>query len=278
MEQEQQQRRGFLSRGIDTINSARLARTIFTAVRTASAATSLAPVLIPIAIVIFILLSTFLIVGFAPVPGAPGGAGTPVGAPQQPQLPQGPPVTPPSTPSDLRQAIYNQFGVTMNGFDRQHLQWAWEKLWDISRTKFTTLVRGTTITASSDSGQTGCRTVRLAQYTPQELFNVALIHELGHIIRNCVNERDAYWNEHENVWKTEGGITQYARTACTYDYKDRGSWQFKSEDFAETIAYYLNPNADAQTARCAGRQVNPYLNNGYPLHYNVARKILGTYP
>ncbi|MBI1981984.1 MAG: hypothetical protein HYW64_02035 [Candidatus Levybacteria bacterium] len=234
------------------------------------------PVWLPIAVVIFILLATFLIVGFT---GAPGTPGTPAAGPQQPHptSPPNPPITPPAAPSDLRQAISGQFGITMNGFDQQHLQWAWDKLWDVSRTNFITLVRGTTITASSDSEQTGCKTIRLAQYGPQELFNVALIHELGHIILNC-SKAYAYEQEHAGVWRTEGGVTRYAQTACTYPPQNRGSWQFRSEDYAEMITYYLNPTAWAQTARCAGRQLNPYLNNGYPLHYNLAKKVLGAYP
>lgn len=81
MEQERQERRGFLSRGIDAINSARLARTLFTAVRATGTATSLLPLWLPIVVVIFILLSTFLIVGFTPAPGAAFPPGTTTGPP-----------------------------------------------------------------------------------------------------------------------------------------------------------------------------------------------------
>lgn len=165
----------------------------------------------------------------------------------------------------------------MTGFPRQNMEWAWQKLWDVSNTNFINLVRGTRIRVVLPryTQQTGCRSVDLGAFSSEELFKVVLVHELGHVIRNCnldsVNKKD----EHFSVWQQEGGVTGYARTACTYG--SPGTFQYISEDYAEMITYYLNPSANEQTASCAGTAPNPYSGGRYRLHFTVARDILGTY-
>jgi len=179
----------------------------------------------------------------------------------------------PTPEGNLRLAILNQFGITLNGFDQQHLQWAYTKLLDISRTRFIEFTRGTIITAvlGTASEQTGYHAVNLAQYAGQELFQVILTHELSHVVRNDNLHSSILWDEHLLVLRSEGAITEYARTACM------GS-DTASEDYADMITYYLNPNANAQTALCAGTQSNPYNNGGHPEHRRVVERILGGYP
>lgn len=190
---------------------------------------------------------------------------------------------PPEYPEDLASAIKSKFGITPVGFDQQHLKWIWEKLWDVSNTNFDTLVFGTTVNAIQGNGsqQVNCRTIELSNTYPEEVFKVVFTHEMGHIIRNCSSKEDAHYSDHLQARTNEGPVTNYAKTACTYIDEQRGlhptQWDYESEDYAEMIAYYLNPNAQQQTAACASRGPNPYTNGDHPLHFSVAQSILGIY-
>lgn len=178
-------------------------------------------------------------------------------------------ITPPTGSSALQSDIFSRFGVTMSGFDQQHLLWAWEKFSDVSHTNFINLIHGVTINVgTSGSEQVNNNTIILQQLS-EEQFKVVLTHELGHIIRW---RTDSHIAELRSAISTEGYLTRYSTNApsCT------GSDNF-NEDYAEMIAYYLNPNSRAQTTiRCSGEE-NPYLNRNHQLHYTIAREILGNY-
>lgn len=175
-------------------------------------------------------------------------------------------------PSNLRQTLIDKFNITMNGFSNQQLQWAWEKFWDVSHTKLINLVKGTTITAVSGelSRQTGCKTVEFGTRAQSDVsFKTVLVHELGHIIYWCnpielTNRRD-----HQNTLAEEGGLTGYSQNPCY------GSSSV-TEDYAETIAYYLNPGVVEQVP-CNNRGRIPFSEGKFQKHYNVARSILGEY-
>lgn len=181
------------------------------------------------------------------------------------QVPQ---QTIPSDPQGIQQAIKSRFNITMNGFElrKDLLQWAYRKLESVSNTRLLELVSGTVITASGSSSQTGCNTLNIRSTIENEqLLGIILTHELGHIIRNC---KQSQYQQHLDALNREKGITLYARTLCGSE----GSTDSTSEDYAEMIAYYLNPDAPEQTS-CSGGG-NPYANGGYPLHKKVAEDIL----
>ncbi len=183
-------------------------------------------------------------------------------------------------PSQLRQAIFEKFAITMNYFDDNHLKWAWEKLNEVSNTKFPGLVRGSVINARSGSEQVGCPGSSIAVYLeqyPETLFKYGLIHELGHVIKNCQPDSVNFSTQFSNAYAVEKGVTYYANHAfdCT------GSID-KDEDYAEMIARYLSPGTGVQlvigNARCVAP--NPEvinLSSSFPLHYNVAKLILGNF-
>ncbi len=214
----------------------------------------------PVLLTIGLIFLGVFVVGFAGIPGGSGGT-TP--QPSQPPIS----ITPP--PGGLRQSIMDRFGIIMNGFDNQQLQWAWEKFLSVSGTRFNGLVKGVTIIADNDSRQVDNNTIYLKKLTQQDLFNVVLTHELGHIIRW---RTDSYIAELRQAISQEGYVTSYSANApsCT------GSDKF-NEDYAEMIAYYLNPASPSQTASRCSSGSNPYINNGFRLHYNIARQILGTF-
>lgn len=190
------------------------------------------------------------------------------------------PTAPAVADSELEQNIINKFGIRMVGFDAKRLRWAWEKLWDVSNTKFPGFVRGSTVQATTpgDSARLDCpgrptTTIRLGISEDPEWFKLVFIHEFGHVIEMCPSSQSNYWAAFENAFNTEKGISFYAQNAnsCT------GS-NNKSEDYAEMIAYYLNPATNAQTPRCApAGSKNPNMQVNFPMHYNVAKDILGNY-
>lgn len=110
--------------------------------------------------------------------------------------PAGPRPQAPTPEGDLQIAIQQQFGISMIGYDQQHLQWAWEKFWEVSSTNFNDLVKGAVIqvTDVSSTRQVACPpavSVLVGQFPEETAFKHILIHELGHVIRNCAGRERA---------------------------------------------------------------------------------------
>lgn len=191
--------------------------------------------------------------------------------------PGGPRPQAPPANGDLQAAIQQKFNISMIGYDQQHLQWAWEKFWEVSNTNFNSLVSGAVIqiTDVSSTRQVDCppKVSVLAGAFPEETaFKHILTHELGHVIRNCAGREKAQETAFLNARK-EGGVSYYAQNAnaCT------GS-DAPSEDYAEMIAFYLNPGVPvASYLKCYQSSQSRYTEQEFPLHYQVARDILGNY-
>lgn len=191
-----------------------------------------------------------------------------------------PPVgTVPDPPQDIRQGIIDTFGVTINGFDQDHLRWIWERLWEVSNTKFVGLIRGSRVESTTGlSSQVGCFgggvSLYLGQYTPREFFKFILLHEFGHVIQAChprgINNQFAQ----QNAYAVEGAISYYAQNSasCT------GSSSL-GEDYADMIAYYLDRSAGFSSGPGGGKcgptdPPNPYSGGGFPAHTNAAKGAL----
>jgi hypothetical protein len=187
--------------------------------------------------------------------------------------------TAPEPPQDIRQGLIDTFGVTMNGFDQDHLRWTWERLWEVSHTKFTGLIRGSRVEATSGlSSQVGCfgggTTLNLGQYAPREFFKFIVLHEFGHVIQSCHPRSVSNQVAQQNAFATEGGISYYATNAgsCT------GSNSL-NEDYADMIAYHLDRIAGFSSGPGGGRcgpsnPPNPYEGSGFGLHQEAARGVL----
>jgi|SRR3989344_2652494 len=189
----------------------------------------------------------------------------------------------PPISGDKRQAIIDEFNVTMNEFDDQHLGWAWEKLWEVSNTRFTSLIAGSTIQSQTGniSSQVGCfggqTSVKIFQFATREFFQYLLTHELGHVIASC-RPSEARVYDARNAFDREGAVSYYAANAlhCA------GSENY-SEDYADMITYYLNPSAGLSTKICDDsprNPPNPLHGNPIlkPIHKNVAEEVLGNFP
>lgn len=197
----------------------------------------------------------------------------------------------PPPPANLRDAIYNQFEVEFNGFSQQELLWTWEKFWDIQHTKFFELTKGARINHLPPCTGVGCPsseakgcTIYFATYPTQELYNVILIHELGHIIHNCAGDARALATKHNNIYKNgQNPVTGYG---VAKSFAPNGSalscfgYPAWGENYSEMIAYYLNPAAKEQAVRagsCVNNGVVPFENGRHQDFFNLAQEILGVY-
>lgn len=186
----------------------------------------------------------------------------------------------PAPPNDIRQGIIDEFGITMNGFDQHYLQLAWESFWEVSNSNLFNLVGGSIINmlpGTSGSSQVGCpgaESIRLAQYIGDGFFKFIIIHELGHVVRNCNNRETIQYTQHLNAYEAEQGVSYYGNYAASCTGSDN-----HSEDYADMVAYYLRPADGQSTVSCdpiKGRP-NPFFSKtptDFPLHLQVAETVL----
>ncbi|HRN95869.1 MAG TPA: hypothetical protein PLD54_00300 [Candidatus Levybacteria bacterium] len=183
----------------------------------------------------------------------------------------------PPIEGDPFQAVQNTFGVSISkSFPEIYAIWAWELLWRVSNTSFDERVRNTQISRNDEgSSMKGCEPRKIEMKgtygNNRQLFDVVFTHEMGHIIRSC---SDPNFADEHNIARREGQLTSYSQTLCLWDTPT--PWNYESENYAEMIAYYLNPTAPAQTACTPGP--NPFDNGAHPLQKDVARQILMTQP
>ncbi len=202
-------------------------------------------------------------------------------------------LAPPPSPDYqiLHDDILKQFGVDFdlqNPFPYDYLTYAWEKLWNVSNTKFLELVRGADknkiITVKrEDKGfneQRGCLSIIMSGISsvdqkpyPKSLFQVVFIHELTHVIQSC-NPNAVNFTALDAALKQEGGISTFSQdpTKCI-----SGVTQL-NEDFAETLAYYLNQEWGEQSyfSTCPPKDsTNPILRGDKPLHQQFVASLLG---
>lgn len=187
----------------------------------------------------------------------------------------------PPPPSDIRQGIIDEFGITMNGFDQKYLQLSWESFWEVSNSNFFNLVRGSVInklpgiSGSSQVGCPGAESIRLAQYIGDRFFKFIIIHELGHVVRNCNNRETIQYTQHLNAYAAEQGVSYYANNAYACLESDN-----HSEDYADMVAYFLRPADGVATAGCDPNpnRPNPFFSKtptDFPAHLQVAETVLG---
>lgn len=180
---------------------------------------------------------------------------------------------PDQRPSNYRQALIDEFGITMNGFPESNYQWAWEFMHRVSNTRFPEYAAGTVVGVDdSGSHMTGCKTIFLrSTYQTYELFIPIFAHEIGHVVFHCTPGGNAGLRaQHLAALEAEGPLTPYSQNLCYYD--SPGAYERETENFAEIIAYYLNPGLVAVTG--CGSGPNPFAGGAHPRHFEVARSIL----
>jgi len=178
-------------------------------------------------------------------------------------------------------------------FPYDYLKWAWEKLEESSTTRFLQLVNpnNTTISITRDdtkiNAQIGCSKISMRgasisnnQSYPESLFKVVFIHELSHIIENCNLDNISKRTELEKIILPsgigEGYLTRYSASA---DQCVQGVNKL-NEDYAETIAYFLNKDYPEQSLGIGSAcepppsSGNPIYDGKHPKHRSFAIDLL----
>lgn len=202
----------------------------------------------------------------------------------------------------LQAAISSTFGISMaDGFSINYLNWTWQILWETKNTSFLSLLlQGSggspvsiNVAPSLPGGgqdinrQLNCSTIQIRSVSqstggayPEPLFKIVLIHELSHIIEQCVPDSLSKKSSLAQILNNnrEAYLTNYSKNNCA------GGTNALNEDYAEMLAYYLNPEIKEQSlgigAACepTDPNKNPYDNSAKPLHKNLASEILGVAP
>lgn len=221
---------------------------------------------------------------------------TKVGEPSEAKTPGCEGSQPPKTPApacpnnNCPKAVLDEFGITISAnLPSEYSRYAWEKLWNVRYTNFDDLVRGTFVKAVFEDPDPENRegshrkenAIYLRSIYPQSFFDIIFVHELSHFI-NDLPDPTSRRTDHDGVFKNEledghRGVTGYGELACTYENPTDN--EKREEDYADMLAYYLNPGVIDQTSGIEGcnRGVVPYANGKYPNHFKLAQDILGAY-
>lgn len=195
--------------------------------------------------------------------------------------PAGPCMTAPSPPGDIRGAIINKWGITLN-LPQQQLQLAWQEFHEIDCTGFLQDLRGTLVNSWGNgyaqqfscprtSGEQGETDIMFSNQWVGEFMKAILVHELAHVWQFCSSRGEANLLEVGNAYRGEGGLTKYSRRECLNFAP--GLDRIYHEDQADTIALYLNSEQGELT--CGNGAPNPFTGGRNPLHGNAAKKGVG---
>lgn len=191
--------------------------------------------------------------------------------------------------ADLASEISKNFHITFTPgkFNQNHLKWAWEVLSQAKQNspRFFDLFGNVTVDTQFDTGERKGNTIYFSTKsnsffsTADEAgFKILLIHELGHVIRGdtgkfdqplqaAIDKDGGYLTGYGQNYRVTSGGT---RVACY------GTLSV-DEDFAESIAYYINRGTSEKDLGCGRKSfdgVNPMYSGKYPNHLNFIKSIL----
>lgn len=188
---------------------------------------------------------------------------------------------PPVEDGNYKKAIKDTYSITVEaGLSLEFDKALWEFLATVSKTKFPSLVRGTVVHITPPCpGPNPCGTFQgpgkeisiRSNVETADLVKLLFAHEMGHVIWHHTPESAGHQTEHMNALTKEGGVTIYGDNPC---YDPGNAYARQTEDYAEMIAYYLNPFLNEQTS-CGTKGYNPFADGKFPQHLQVAKSILG---
>lgn len=195
------------------------------------------------------------------------------------------PVLPPG--ADYTAEIAKNFHINFEQgkFTQSHLKWAWEILSQarIIAPNFFNLIGTVTADTRSGIGERSGNTIYFSTdsnsffaSSDESGFKVLLIHELGHVIRgNPGPIQQSYDGLLQQAINKDGGfLTGYGQNPCT-------GTSAVDEDFAETVAYYINKGTPEKDLACGQKSsdgLNPLYSGRYPNHMSFIQSILGKSP
>lgn len=193
----------------------------------------------------------------------------------------------------LRGDIKNQFGVEFeSGFSSRVLTWAWEALWTAqqrspnffsllsTRYSVVNIKAGAAITNTSGNTITIKNTANGPLYSEQ-YFKQVFIHELGHVIYGPRSSPNPSLQNriNEAISKDGGTITAYPERSTSDPNVICGTPDTNtkaSEDFSDSISYYVNINQEELTYGCGikNQGKNPFQTGKYPNHLLFMQNLL----
>lgn len=222
---------------------------------------------------------------------------------------------PNSSEEQFKEQIHTNFHITMNEFNKDNLLWACQKFNELkSKTRFFEQTKPLFSGYKDSSGKSygiyikmvdssptkyssmnGCvsgpntPTISLHPHSNQELFQLTILHEIGHVIHNCVlgqASNRSLFNQFEGMFPNtsfqDSGLTAYSRNpGCTGVQIDNLREKVRNESFAEMTTYFLNPTAkERQITNCPPDDVVPYEKMVSPfLQYpQIAQSVYGQHP
>jgi hypothetical protein len=212
--------------------------------------------------------------------GGGGGSGTGQGAPPGSVDGQ---CTPTGTyPADPGGELQSKYKISTDGFGADGIKMIYELATCVSTSKFPTLLGGTSTTVhnaiSPSLGSIGMDCDATCNvWIPEgtNAFKFILTHEFGHVLYYTNPRETMHVSEFEDSWNKEGGLSPYSGPY----YGGQGGCPTKGavEDYAEMVAYYLNPTMGGKTGACDSRD-NPknslFEDTHFPLHLEVAKQVL----
>lgn len=187
-----------------------------------------------------------------------------------------------SLPSDPGAELKSKYGISTSGFSSAGIINIYELFTCVSNSKVPTLLTGVSTTIHSDISPTiggigmDCdSTCNIWIPEGTNAFKFILSHELGHVLYYSNPRETMHVSEFENAYSSEGGLSPYSGPY----YGGQGACPVKgsAEDYAELVAYYLNPTQGGKTGACDARE-DPknslFQDTHFPLHLNVGKQVL----
>lgn len=182
-------------------------------------------------------------------------------------------------PSDPGAELKSKYGISTSGFSSAGVINIYELFACFSSSRVPSLLK-TPVTIYSDvrangggigmncDGGCGIWIPEATNY-----FKFILTHELGHVLYYTNPAEVMHVSDFENAWAKEKGLSPYSRRndGC----EGLGDPNM-DEDYAELVAYYLNPTG-GRTGACdpGSGPLNPlYETSNYPLHLEVGKQVL----
>ncbi len=185
-------------------------------------------------------------------------------------------------PSDPGAELKNKYNINTEGFSSAGIINIYEMFTCISTSKVPTLLNGVTTTVHSgispSLGSIGMDCNATCNvWIPEgtNAFKFILTHEFGHVINIMAPRGATHSTELSNAWSQEGGLSPYSGPY----YGGQGGCPVKGdgEDYAEMVAYYLNPTLGGKTGACDSRddpKNSLFEDTHFPLHLAVAKQVL----
>jgi hypothetical protein len=195
-------------------------------------------------------------------------------------------------PADVTQGLREKFNLTSNGFSQTQLKMIYKKLCQVADTNFVILLKpfNPVLTQTNQPGvaQTPLTCTDTMEMSfgrdlsnDEQILDYTILHEMTHVIWSCNDPSEIKKNEAVTVLTQEGGVTRYGEdiggnTNCS-------NFSADAEDYAEMIAYYLMPDFEEylypvpqlDPCRPGYSPKLPYANGRHPLHFNLAKEIIG---